>query len=125
MNEAEQEERRLGAEVSAAQNTERAGDPTRPDSDRVEVNFDWLVPSRADEPLTFHLDIARGDRTSVVRFALGLAKLAGADLQRLHESSGDATERLPVNIRNRLAARCFAGTRNAVIRRGRSRHQSP
>jgi hypothetical protein len=53
--------------------------------DRVAVNFDWLVPSSSGEAITFILNIQRGTRRSSTRFDITLAKLAGVDLQRLHD----------------------------------------
>jgi hypothetical protein len=52
--------------------------------DEVQISFDWEVPSRANEALTFLLDIKRDNRRSSVGFQIDLAKLAGADLERLH-----------------------------------------
>jgi hypothetical protein len=56
-----------------------------PDLDEIRVLFDWLVPSRANEPPTFILDIKRGNRESLVHFQVDLQKLAEADLQRIHD----------------------------------------
>jgi hypothetical protein len=64
---------------------ERVVGPAHPDVDVADIHFDWEVPSRADEVLTFMLDIARGARTSSIRFNIDLAKLTGVDLQRLHD----------------------------------------
>jgi hypothetical protein len=55
-----------------------------PDLDDVRLSFDWLVPSSIAEPLTFILEIKRGNRESLVRFNIDLAKLESADLRRLH-----------------------------------------
>jgi hypothetical protein len=57
----------------------------RPDADQVRVSFDWLVPSRADQPLTFILEVKRGSRTSAIRFSIDLQKLVEADLERLYD----------------------------------------
>lgn len=77
MKEAEQGARHLRAE--------RRFGPDLADIDRVEVSFDWEVPSHANIPLVFHLTITRGNRQSLVCFQVDLQKLAGADLQRLHD----------------------------------------
>ena len=53
--------------------------------DAVRVSFDWLVPARVGEAITFMLDVKRGTRTSRIRFHITLAKLATDDLQRLHD----------------------------------------
>jgi hypothetical protein len=64
---------------------ERLFGPDRSDVHRVQVNFDWEVPSHANDPLMFHLNITRGAGKSAIRFQIDLARLAGADLQRLHD----------------------------------------
>jgi hypothetical protein len=82
---AQLEEYRRRAEAALEAAAEKLLAPDRTGADRVEAHFDWLVPSSADEAITFILDIKRGNRRSSVLFPVDLARLEGADLEQLHD----------------------------------------
>ena len=79
---------RLSAESAAA--AEQLARPSRASSREVKIEFDWQIPVRADSPITFQVRISRRDQHSAISFAIELAKLAGADLERLPRFSGSS-----------------------------------
>jgi len=82
-------------QLEAAAAAERVfGSPRAPDAEEIRISFDWEIPRQAGDPLTFLLDIKRGNRQSSVRFTIDLAKLAGADLQRLHPTGAKRIDAL-------------------------------
>lgn len=57
--------------------------------EEVKIELDWQIRLRADSPIAFQVRLSRRDKSSVIDFAIELAKLAGADLGRLHDLLAD------------------------------------
>jgi hypothetical protein len=55
------------------------------DADEVRIYFDWELPQRVDEEITFQVRISRRGQHSAISFAIALAKLVETDLERLHD----------------------------------------
>ena len=55
-----------------------------PQSDLVDVGFDWL-PTAQDNRVTFQVRIARGGKESIVDFEVDLRQLCEVDLERLEQ----------------------------------------